>query len=193
MSFKPLISFIIFIIISHITLTTAEKSDISVNRPKYISELYTDYLKTEEKLWQRIELESETNNETIVDVITAHRNVFFSDTFESNSYWRSFLIFGIENLRDYLSNINGTLVENYGFLFDGTNKIIYDPMAIEQWTRNSMFQHLRENSNGLFDTTVQRKDVISQHIQTVRKPNKTKHFPRKKVNVTSLKLKRNKN
>lgn len=152
-----------------IVFCTAVQSDhaVKINRPKYISELYADYMKTEERLWHRIELESNENNDTIADVINSHRNIFYDDTFESNSYWRSYLIFGIENLRDQLSNINNTLEENYSFLFDETDKLIYDSSKIDEWARPTMFRRLKENSDGLMDTTVERKNIILHHIQTV--------------------------
>lgn len=151
------------------TLNAAQDEQTSKQtRPKYITELYGDYLKTEERLWQRIQAaQFQTNDEIIADIVHSHRNLFFDDTFETNSYWRSYLIFGIENLREQLSNINDTLENNCRFLFDGAEKSIYNPADIEQWTRDAMFRRLRDNSNGLFDLTVRRNDTIFQHIQTV--------------------------
>lgn len=153
------------------TLNAAQDDQASngQTRPKFISELYGDYVKTEERLWQRIQAaQFQTSDAIIADIVNSHRNLFFDDTFESNSYWRSYLIFGIENLREHLSNINDTLENNCRFLFDGAEKIVYNPMDIEQWTRDAMFRRLRDNRNGLFDLTVRRNDTILQHIQTVK-------------------------
>lgn len=145
------------------------------SRPKYMSELYSDYFNTEDRLWNRIQYETQSNNDTIYDIINSHRNVFFDDTFESNSYWRSYLLFGIEHLRDHLSNINNTLEENYGYLFDAADKIIFDVSQIEVWTRDTNIRQLRDSSNSLFDITIGRKDVVMQHIHTVSAPI-NKHF-----------------
>lgn len=157
-------------------LSAQEPNNESPNRPKYISELQSDYLNAEQNLWNRIEqlLSADSSdsqrNQTLDEIAKVHRKVFFENTFESNNYWRSYLIFGIENLRDFLSNINGTLEENNGFLFDAAERFIYDSSKIEQWTRVSMFQRLKENANSLFDLTDSRRDAILQHIQNVSTP-----------------------
>lgn len=144
-------------------------------RRHHISELQADYLKNEDNLWNRIEQalsdshpsSDQYKNETFDDIVKLHRTIFFEKTFETNNYWRSYLIFGIENLRDYLLNVNSTLEENYGFLFDDSEQFTFDASKIEQWTRPTMFRRLKENTNGLFDLTISQKDTISQHIQNV--------------------------
>lgn len=168
MDLRSFISIIVFCAL-FVTLNAAHDDQTSKQtRPKYISEFYGDYLKTEERLWQRIQAaQFQTSEDIIADIVNSHRHLFFDDTFESNSYWRSYLIFGIENLREQLSNINDTLENNCRFLFDGAEKNIYNPADVEQWTRDAMSRRLRDNSNGLFDLTVRRNDTIFQHIQTV--------------------------
>lgn len=164
-------SFISFSLICIFLATYIPAQDVQTpkqTRSKYISELYDYYLKTEERLWQRIQAARfQTSDEIIADIVNSHRNLFFDDTFESSSYWRSYLIFGIENLREQLSKINDTLENSCRFLFNGTEQSIYNPVDIELWTRDTMFRRLRDNSDGLFDLTVRRNDTIFQHIQTV--------------------------
>lgn len=153
-----------------------------LQRPKTISELQIQYLSNEESLWKRIDriLTSNTSididiqmeiNETQTEALKLHQTVFFGDTFDINSYWRSYLLFRIANFRDYLSNINATLEANYRYLFDGNNNdhIQYDPMNLELWTNDAMFQQLKENSDGLFNLTVIHTDTVLKHIQNVSK------------------------
>lgn len=144
-------------------------------RPKTISEMHTEYLSNEDKLWQRIDqifndlanIDANSVNKTIIDALKIHRDIFFENTFETNSYWRSYLLFRIENFRDYLSNINDTLEENYRYLYDGSEQINYHAADIELWTRDTMFQRLKENSADLVNLTINQKDAIFDQIQTV--------------------------
>lgn len=150
-------------------------------RLKTISELQTEYLTNEEDLWQQIDSilanDSSTDidvnrrvNETWIEALKIHQTVFFDDTFDINSYWRSYLLFRIANFRDYLSNINNTLEANYRYLFDENNdKIQFNPTDIDLWTQHTMFTQLKENSDGLFNLTVIHTDTILKHIQNVSK------------------------
>lgn len=148
----------------------------TVKRFKKISELRAEYHSIEENLWQHIDhifsdsqaQDEKIINETTNNVLKSHQSIFYDYTFETNSYWRSYLLFGIENLRDQLSSINSTLDANYGFLYDTDGKrIIYDSMKIEQWTSETMFRHLTENIDGLFELSIQQKENIFQHIRNV--------------------------
>lgn len=147
-------------------------------RPKTISEVQIDYLSNEETLWQWIDSILASNssdidadvklNETWIKVLKVHQTVFFDDTFDINSYWRSYLLFRIGNFRDYLSNINGTLEANYRYLYDENNdKIQFDPADINLWTHETMFQQLKENSDGLLNLTVIHTDTVLSNIQNV--------------------------
>lgn len=146
------------------------------HRYRTINEIHSEYLSNNEKLWQQIDrvlgdtqnIDEKSVNETSTDVLKIHRNIFFENTFESNSYWRSYLLFRIENFRDYLLNLNDTLEENYKYLFTSDEQINYNPSNVELWTRISMFRHLKENSDGLFDLTVFHNDTVFQLIQNVR-------------------------
>lgn len=148
-----------------------------LKRPKTISEVQTEYLSNEENLWQWIDSVLAQNssddydakvNETWIKALKAHRIVFFDDTFDINSYWRSYLLFRIGNFREYLSNINGTLEANYRYLFDENNdKIQFDPADINLWTHESMFQQLKENSDSLLNLTVIHTDTVLKNIQNV--------------------------
>lgn len=150
-----------------------------LKRAKTISELQTEYLSNEEHLWQRIDSILANNasseidvkmsvNETWIEILKIHQTVFFDDTFDINSYWRSYLLFRIANFRDYLSNINSTLEANYRYLFDENNdQIQFDPADIDLWTQNIMFQNLKENSDGLLNLTVIHTDTVLKHIQNV--------------------------
>lgn len=148
-----------------------------LKRPKTISEVQTEYLSSEENLWQWIDSILANNssdgidvkaNETWTKVLQAHQIVFFDNTFDINSYWRSYLLFRIANFRDYLSNINSTLETNYRYLFDENNdKIQFDPADIHLWTHETMFQQLRENSDGLLNLTVIHTDTVLSNIQNV--------------------------
>lgn len=154
---------------------TAAAQDESNKRPITIAELQTEYLSSAEKLWKKIDqvlsdlqhIDEAGVNRTTIDALKLHRHIFFDDTFESNSYWRSYLLYNMENFRDYLSNTNDTLDENYRYLFDGSEQIHYNPSELEMWTRDTMFERLMENRRNLFDLTINRKDEIFQHIQTV--------------------------
>lgn len=149
-----------------------------LKRPKTISEVQTEYLSSEENLWQWIDSILANNssddgidvkvNETWTKVLQVHQIVFFDNTFDINSYWRSYLLFRIANFRDYLSNINSTLETNYRYLFDENNdKIQFDPADINLWTHETMFQQLKENSDGLLNLTVIHTDTVLSNIQNV--------------------------
>lgn len=151
-------------------------------RPKTISELQIEYLSNENDLWKRIDgilsgnastdIDTQMQvNETWTEALKLHQIVFFGDTFDINSYWRSYLLFRIANFRDFLSNINSTLESNYRYLFDENNNdhIQFDPAHIELWTNDEMFQQLKENSDGLFNLTVIHTDTVLKHIQNVSK------------------------
>lgn len=174
---------LLIVAIGQLIIVAAQNNETHLDRLKTISEVQSEYLLNEEKLWQRIDqiLENvqdidETNvNKTIVDALKIHRTIFYDNTFESSSYWRSYLLYRIENFRDYLSNINDTLEENYRYLYDGSEQIIYKPLDIELWTRDTMFQRLKENSDGLYNLTVYQKDAIFDHIQTVRQSESNEH------------------
>lgn len=150
-----------------------EKTD--GKRLSTVSELQAEYIVNEENLWQRIDrvladspnIDEKTVKETWIEALKMHRTVFFDDTFDTNSYWRSYLLYRIANFRDYLSNINDTLEENYRYLFDDSEQIKFNPTDVELWTRDTMFQRLKENTNGLFNLTVIQKDTVLQHIQSV--------------------------
>lgn len=151
-----------------------------LQRPKTMSELQNEYLTNEEMVWQQIDqyyteminstADTSPNNyanETWIEALNIHRSVFFDNTFDINSYWRSYLLFRIANFHDLLSNINSTLEENYRFLFDENEHIKFNPTDIERWAHESMFNQLKENSDGLYTLTVHQKDTVLQHIQTV--------------------------
>lgn len=170
------------VIVSFVAIAVQCDNFGEMSRPKTISELQIEYLSNEENLWKRIDgilfgnasVNSDVQmqaNETWIEALKLHQIVFFGDTFDINSYWRSYLLFRIANFRDYLSNINSTLEENYRYLFDdnNNNQIHFDPANIELWTRDSMFQHLKENSDGLFNLTVIHTDTVLKHIQNVSK------------------------
>lgn len=151
-----------------------------LKRPKTISEVQIEYLSNEENLWQWIDNILANNsssddidvkiNETWNKILKVHQIVFFDDTFDINSYWRSYLLFRIGNFRDYLSNINSTLEANYRYLFDENNdKIQFNPADINLWTHETMFQQLKENSDGLLNLTVIHTDTVLKHIQNVSK------------------------
>lgn len=157
----------------------AESEPSPIKRLPHISEVKVDYLNVADTLWQRIEQihqdESHTQsdpatiNDTIHSVLNAHANVFAGNTFETNSYWRSYLLFGIDNLRDQLTAINDTLDEARAHLYGSDNRIIFNVLDIEQWTRDSMFRRLTDNMDGLFQLSIQHKDSVFQHIQNVSK------------------------
>lgn len=166
--------FLLILVIGQLIVATRNNETHS-KRLKKIAELQTEYLTHEENLWIRIDtvlndvkdIDESSVNKTIIDVLKIHRPVFFDNTFESTSYWRSYLLYGIENFRDYLSNINETLEESYRHLYDASEQIIYKPSDIELLTRDTKFLLLKENSDGLYNLTVYHKDAISEHIQTV--------------------------
>lgn len=161
---------LLIVIIGQIIITIAEGD---VQRPKTIAELQAEYLMSEEKLWQKIDqvlsdaehIDEQKLNETMLEAVNAHQSVFFENTFESSSYWRSYLLFGIEHFQEYLSNANTTLQYHYWFLFDDDGQVHFKRwnVCIDQ----STFSNLTANRNDLFDLTINRKDSILQHIQTV--------------------------
>lgn len=158
-----------------IATAAAQNGETHLMRLKTIAELQSEYLINEENLWQRIDVilndvkdvDESSVNKTIIDVLNIHRPIFFDITFESTSYWRSYLLYRIEHFREYLSNINDTLEESYQYLYDASEHIIYKPSDIEMLTRDTKFHQLKENSDGLYNLTVHQKDVILDHIQTV--------------------------
>lgn len=161
-------------------LSESVNGAVQNTQPKYLSNLQSIYLEIETILWTRIdsflkdskEIQNveeilRRQNEISKAIIAIHKEVFFGDTFEMTSYWRSYLIYGIENLKEKLTTINDTLEENYGFLYDANQQnIIYDVSTIEQWTREAMFRRLRTNIDGLFDVTSEKENVM-QHIRNV--------------------------
>lgn len=163
------------IVIGQLLMVAVQSHELISKRPQTISELQTEYLSNEEKLWHRIDqlfgdlanIDEIDVKETTIDALKIHRTIFFDNTFETNSYWRSYLLFRIGNFRDYLSNINDTLEENYRYLYDGAEHLNYHAADIELWTRDTMFHRLKENNDGLFNLTVNQKDAIFEQIQTV--------------------------
>lgn len=150
---------------------------IPVPRTKTLSELHKDYFEIEKTLWERIEHlanesskygdDAERKMETSVAIAAIHKEVFFAQTFEMPSYWRSYLILGIEGLRDNLSIINATLDENYGYLYDSSDdQVVFNAAKIDQWTREAMFRRLKNSVDGLFDITAHTEHVL-RHIQKV--------------------------
>lgn len=172
-----------------------------LKRPKTISEVQTEYLSNEENLWQWIDSVLAQNssddydakvNETWIKALKAHRIVFFDDTFDINSYWRSYLLFRIGNFREYLSNINGTLEANYRYLFDENNdKIQFDPADINLWTHESMFQQLKENSDSLLNLTVIHTDTVLKNIQNVSEIHMHNAWSGKEISMNLSKYKLN--
>lgn len=166
---------LIIIAIGQLHLITVQCNDTNEKRLNTISELQSEYVVHEEKLWQRIDgiladspnINENKVKETWIEALKYHRTIFFDDTFDTNSYWRSYLLFRIANFREYLSNINDTLDENLRYLYDDSEQIKFNPADVELWTRDTMFQRLKENSNGLFNLTVIQKHTIQQHIQSV--------------------------
>lgn len=158
------------VVIGLLVIASAESD---MKRPKTIAELQTEYLISEEKLWKKIDqvlgdsnhIDQKVVNETMIELGKVHQNIFFGNTFESNSYWRSYLLFGIENFRDYLSNVNSSLQQHYWYLYDDDGQISFKrwDICIDQ----TSFHNLTENRNGLFDLTINRKDSVFHHIQTV--------------------------
>lgn len=161
---------LLIVIIGQIIIATTESD---VKRPKTIAELQAEYLMSAEKLWQKIDqvlsdaehIDEQRLNETMLEAVRAHQNVFFENTFESSSYWRSYLLFGIEHFREFLSNANTTLQSHYSFLFDDDGQVRFKrwDICIDQLS----FYNLTANRNDLYDLTINRKDSILQHIQTV--------------------------
>lgn len=163
-----------------VVLSESVDNAVENSRPKYLADLQSLYLDVEAILWTRIESfvkeSAEVEQSDVIEqrrkdiataIISIHREVFFGETFESTSYWRSYLIYGIENLKEKLSAINETLEENYGFLYDANKqKIVYDVSKVEQWTRQAMLRRLRDNVDALFDVTSNKQNVI-QHIRSV--------------------------
>lgn len=159
------------IVIGQFLMFSAAESD--VKRPKTIAELQKEYLINEENLWRKIDLvlndpehiDEKSVNETMMEAVQTHQKIFFEDIFETSSYWRSYLLFGIENYRDYLSNVNSSLEQHYWYLFDEDGQIRFKRwnICIDQ----TSFHNLSESRNGLFDLTIKRKDLVFQHIQTV--------------------------
>lgn len=154
---------------------TAVSSQSANERSPYIAEVKAEYFKVSDALWHRIEQmpspqtpdDTANMNETVYSVLNAHVNVLFGNTFETNSYWRSYLLFGIENFRDRLTAINDTLDAAQAHLYGADNRIIYDALNIEQWTHDSMLRRLTENMDVLFQQSVQHNNSVFQHIQNV--------------------------
>lgn len=167
---------LIIVAIGQLLVLSVACGATKVKRLNTVSELQKEYVANEEQFWQRIDsilavspnIDGTIANETwIEELLKVHRSVFFDDTFDTNSYWRSYLLYRIANFRDYLSNINDTLEENYRYLFDDNQQIKFNPADVERWTRNTMFQRLKENSDGLFNLTVLHRDTVFQQIQNV--------------------------
>lgn len=167
---------LIIVAVGQLLVLSVACEGASVKRLNTVSELQNEYVANEEQFWQRIDsiladspnIDENVANETwIEELLKVHRSVFFDDTFDSNSYWRSYLLFRIANFRDYLSNINDTLEENYRYLFDDNQQIKFNPADVDRWISNTMFHSLKENSDGLFKLTVHHKDTVFQHIQSV--------------------------
>ncbi|XP_055324703.1 uncharacterized protein LOC129579086 [Sitodiplosis mosellana] len=163
---------LIIAVIGQLIIVAAESD---VKRPKTIAELQAEYLISEEKLWHKIDqllsdaehIDEQRLNETMLEAVNVHQNVFFENTFESSSYWRSYLLFGIDNFRGYLSNVNTSLLEHYRYLYDEDGQVRF-----KRWNvciDPGSFHNLTANRNGLFDLTINRKDSILQHIQTEAK------------------------
>lgn len=147
-------------------------ASIPVPRTKTLAELYKEYFEIEKTLWERIDnsaIGSEQRKlETSAAIAAIHKEVFFAVTFEMPSYWRSYLILGIEGLRENLSIINATLDENYAYLYDADDdRVTLDVVKIDDWTRETMFQRLRNSIDALFDITSHSENVL-RHIQRVR-------------------------
>lgn len=151
---------------------------ILVPREKTLSELHKEYFDIEKRMWERIENianessrygdDSQRRMETSFAIAAIHKEVFFAMTFEMPSYWRSYLILGIEGLRDNLSIINSTLDENYGYLYDvNGDRVVFDAVKIDEWTREPMFRRLKNSIDGLFDIT-SHSEYVLRHIQRVR-------------------------
>lgn len=151
---------------------------IPVPREKTLSELHKEYFDIEKRMWERIENianessrygdDSQRRMETSFAIAAIHKEVFFAMTFEMPSYWRSYLILGIEGLRDNLSIINSTLDENYGYLYDvNGDRVVFDAVKIDEWTREPMFRRLKNSIDGLFDIT-SHSEYVLRHIQRVR-------------------------
>lgn len=154
----------------------AESIPSTIHRSPQISEVKTEYFSAVDTLWQRIDQIHQHSaddvaaiNNTINSVLDAHVNVLFGNTFETNSYWRSYLLFGIEHFRDQLTAINDTLDEAQSHLYGSDNRIIYDASNIEQWTRDAMFRRLTDNMDALLQRSVEHNDSVFQHIQNVSK------------------------
>lgn len=141
---------------------------------EWLSVIQLDYLSAVERFWNQIEELSHTKSDENAqqrkqlsdEIVATHRNIFFGPTRDTTSYWRAYLLYHIGNLRDHLDAINGTLEENYGHLYGGNDRVVYDPKDIELWTQPSMFRRLKENSDGLFQLS-QQTDIVFQHIRNV--------------------------
>lgn len=164
------------VIIAQIFIAAVHCEEESHSRKlKTLLELHKEYLSNEENLWQRINrilanspnVDANILHQTSIEALMIHRNVFFENTFDTTSYWNSYLLFGIGHFRDYLTNINDTLEDNYRYLYDESEQIKFNPLDIEKWTHDTMFDRLRANSMGLYSLTVDQKDIVFQHIQTV--------------------------
>lgn len=139
-----------------------------------IAELQTEYLKSEIDLWQRVEqilsdsqgTEENAVNQTIIEGLQIYRDVFFENTIERTSNWRSELLYPIENLYFHLSNINATLNETFHFIFDENQQVDYKPMDVS--IDSTTFRRLKENREGIFNLTINKRDAILRHVQEVR-------------------------
>lgn len=147
------------------------------NRPKTIAELQAEYLAKEENLWQSIDqvlanhVDESAANAVVDDALKIHRSVFFDNTFETNNYWRSYLLFPIDNFHNYLSNVNETLEENYRYLYNEASEPKYNSSEVASWARDAMFLRLKQSSAGLHSLTVTQNDLVFHHIQNVSETN----------------------
>lgn len=183
---KVLLKFVfLFAIVSELRAQSViweEQNDapapIPVPRLKTLAELHQEYFDIEKQLWARIENaangssrpgdDADRRKETSLAIATIHKEVFFAMTHEMPSYWRAYLILGIEGLRENLSIINATLDENYGYLYDPVDdRVIFDAAKIDEWTRETMFRRLRNSVDALFDIT-SHSEFVLRHIQRVR-------------------------
>lgn len=168
---------LLFVTIGQLLILSVACEEIQVKRLKTLSEIQKEYVRNEEQLWQRIDgifadspnndVNSENRGESIVDLLKLHQHVFFDNSFDTSSYWRSYLLFRIANFRGLLSNSNDTLEEIYRYLYDDNGQIKYDPADIKLWACDINIQRLKENSDSLFNLTIIHNDTVFQHIQTV--------------------------
>lgn len=146
---------------------------VKTKQLKYVADLQNEYFNVKRELWKEIDdkvnkakVDESEKNVLVTEIIENHKQFFFDETREATSYWRSFLLMSIENLKGNLTVLNDTLEDGLLYVYDDspTNRNIYQAAKISQWAENAI--GLRANIDALFDITFH-ADHVLQHIRTV--------------------------